>query len=79
MTTTHIQIREQKMDTTRVYRDCIRSICIYCGYIGIVEDKMETTINIIGLYWGYVGIMGNQMEISIMCYLGFRFWSLRFN
>ena len=25
---------------------------VYCGYTGVMENKMETTI----VYWGYVGL-----------------------
>ena len=32
------------------------------GYIGIMENKLETTI----VYWGYIGIMENKMETSIL-------------
>ena len=28
------------------------------GYIGIIENKMETTM----VYWGYIGIMEKKME-----------------
>ena len=28
------------------------------GYIGIMENKMETTV----VYWGYIGIMEKKME-----------------
>ena len=31
------------------------------GYIGIMENKMETTI----VYWGYNGIMEKKMEATI--------------
>ena len=34
-----------------------------CGPgIGIMENKMETTI----VYWGYIGIMENKMETTIV-------------
>ena len=40
-------------------------ITIVCwGYIGIMENKMETTI----LYWGYMGYIGRMeknMEITV--------------
>ena len=32
------------------------------GYIGIMEEKMETTI----IYWGYIGMMENKMETTRM-------------
>ena len=30
--------------------------------VGIMENKMETTI----VYWGYIGIMENKMETTIV-------------
>ena len=52
---------------------------IYWGYVGIMENKMETTIvnwGYIGImekemettivYWGYIGIMENKMETTIV-------------
>ena len=33
---------------------------VYWGYIGITENKMETTI----VYWGYIGIMEKKMETT---------------
>ena len=46
---------------------------LYRGYIGIMENKMETTIlgyigvlqGCMGLYRGYIGIMENKMETAI--------------
>ena len=35
--------------------------CNFC-HIGIMENKMETTI----VYWGYIGIMENKMETTIV-------------
>ena len=32
------------------------------GYIGMMENKMETTI----VYRGYIGIMENKMETTIL-------------
>ena len=43
------------MDTTIVYCG------LYWGCIGIMEQKMETTI----VNWGYIGIMGKNMETTI--------------
>ena len=37
------------------------SLGAYWGYIGIMENKMETTI----VYWGYIGIVENQMETTM--------------
>ena len=37
------------------------------GYIGILENRMETTI----IYWGYIGIMETRMETTTMGYIGF--------
>ena len=37
---------------------------VYWGYIGIMENKMETTI----IHWGYIGIMENKMETTIVCW-----------
>ena len=34
---------------------------VYWGYIGIMENKMETTI----VYWCYIGIMEKKMETTI--------------
>ena len=34
---------------------------LYWGYIGIMENEMETTI----VYWGYIGIMEKKMETTI--------------
>ena len=39
----------------------------YECYIGIMEEKMETTI----VYWGDIGITEEKMETTIQC-LGFR-------
>ena len=36
-----------------------------CGYIGIREKKMETSI------MGYIGIMEKEMETTIMGYIGY--------
>ena len=36
---------------------------LYRGYIGIIENKMETTI----VYRGYSGIMVHKMETTIVC------------
>ena len=36
------------------------------GYIGIMENRMETTI----VYWGCIGIMEKKMETTIMGYVG---------
>ena len=45
---------------------------LYLGYMGIVEDRMETTgITKWGLYRG-IGIMENNLETSIMAYIGSR-------
>ena len=48
---------------------------IYWGYIGVMENKMETTTYImwryiekLGLYWGSFGITENEMESTIMGY-----------
>ena len=38
---------------------------LYWGYIGIMEQKMETTI----VYRGYIGIMEKKMETTIMGYI----------
>ena len=38
------------------------------GYIGIMENRMETTI--MGGIGGYIGIMENTMETTIMGYIG---------
>ena len=35
---------------------------MYWGYIGIMENKMETTV----VYWGYIGIMEKKMETTTM-------------
>ena len=32
----------------------------FWGYIGMIENKMETTI----VYWGYVGMMENETETT---------------
>ena len=32
---------------------------VYWGYIGIMENQMETTLEC----WGYIGIMEKKMEI----------------
>ena len=37
------------------------------GYIGIMENKMETK-GYIGLYRGYIGMMDNEMEATIACW-----------
>ena len=34
----------------------------YWGYIGVMENRMETTI----VYWGYIRIMENKMETTIV-------------
>ena len=33
---------------------------VYWGYMGIMEQKMETT----RVYWGYMGIMETKMETT---------------
>ena len=33
----------------------------YWAYIGIMEQKMETTV----VYWAYIGIMEKKMETTI--------------
>ena len=38
------------------------AVLVFWGYIGIMENQMETTI----VYWGYIGIMENQMETTIV-------------
>ena len=52
---------------------------VYWGYIGIMEEEMETLCSILGLsrdngkgsgnyyvvYWGYVGIMEKEMETTM--------------
>ena len=51
------------METTKDYRDYIGiTEDIYWGYIGIMENKMETTI----VYKGYIGIMEKKMETTIV-------------
>ena len=35
------------------------AIGFYRGYIGIMENKMETTI----VYWGYIGTMEKKMKL----------------
>ena len=43
---------------------CAAAVVFRCGWqvpIGIMEKKMETTIE----YWGQIGIMENQMETTI--------------
>ena len=35
-------------------------------YIGIMENKMETTV----VYWGSMGRMEKKMETTIMGYIG---------
>ena len=35
---------------------------VYWGYIGIMENKMETTTIV---YWCYIGIMEKKMETTI--------------
>ena len=50
---------------------------VHWGYLGIMENKMETTI----VYWGYSGIMEKKMEATIVFLLwglGFRAWGLGF-
>ena len=44
--------------------------------IGIMENKMETTIigYILGLYWGYIGIMEKKMETTIIGYILGLYW-----
>ena len=32
------------------------------AYMGLMENKMETTI----VYWGYIGIMEKKMETTIV-------------
>ena len=46
-------------------------VLFYCGYIGMMEKKMETTMMgyiyigiILGFYWGYIGIMEERMETT---------------
>ena len=38
------------------------------GCIGIMENKMETTIVLEGMYWGYIGIMEKKMETAVNTY-----------
>ena len=47
---------------TLMYEQPFKSRAPYrISYIGIMENKMETTI----VYWGYIGIMENRMETTI--------------
>ena len=41
---------------------CRKDYIVYWGFVGIMEERMETTI----VYWGFVGIMENQMETTIV-------------
>ena len=38
------------------------AVLVYWGYIGIIENDMETTI----VYWGYIGIMENTCLVIRM-------------
>ena len=42
------------------------------GYIGVMENEMETTVVYWG-YMGYIGVMENQMETAILYwgYMGY--------
>ena len=37
------------------------AMVVYTGYIGTMEEKLETTT----VYWGFMGIMEKQMKTTI--------------
>ena len=39
----------------------MENLILYWGYIGIMKNKMGTTI----VYWGYIGMRGNGNYCSI--------------
>ena len=44
------------------YYRMIGYIYIYWRYVGIMENRMETTVE----YWGYAGIMENKMATTVV-------------
>ena len=66
METTIMENQMEKMENEMDTREYMG--LQYWGNIGIMENKMGTTI----VYRGYIGIMDNKMETTIVCrgYIG---------
>ena len=50
--------QKHQATTDRMFRKC----AVILGFIGIMENQMETTI----VYWGFIGIMEKKMEATIV-------------